>query len=65
MLHLLSGFSALREGRHFYKTCGELKVSLLSIFDNIVERQRRGSEFWKALDADQKEEFLPLLLQPI
>lgn len=62
MLRLLSRFSALRD---FYKACGELKVSLLSIFDNIVGRQRRGSEFWKALGADQKGEFLPLLPQPV
>lgn len=60
---MLSGFSAPMEGRYFYKTCRELKVWCLYLRE--VVRQKKECEFWKALDADQKREFLPLLPQPI
>lgn len=37
MLGLFSGFSALREGRHFDKICREVKVSLLFIIKRSWE----------------------------
>lgn len=41
MLRLLSCFSTLREGMHFYKTCRELKVSLLSVFKRSWKVEER------------------------